>query len=161
MATLALGLAWMMSTLALQGVKIQVPPEAPLGVELVGMKLNFLNFIALPITIGVGADYAINVTLRYLHSGGVRANVRDVIINAGGAVILCSLTTTLGYIGLTFSINNATVSFGVTAAAGEISCLLAGVVVLPAFLVWRGQRHAALTAKASAPAPTSGPSAVV
>ena len=155
MATLALGLAWMMSTLALQGLKIHVPPDAPLGVELVGMKLNFLNFIALPITIGVGADYAINVTLRYLNSGGVRANVRDVIINAGGAVILCSLTTTLGYIGLTFSINNATVSFGVAAAAGEISCLLAGVVVLPAFLAWRGRRHAALTAGSSSPGPSA------
>ncbi len=28
------------------------------------IKLNFLNFVALPITIGVGADYVINVMKR-------------------------------------------------------------------------------------------------
>lgn len=153
MATLGLGLAWMMTTLTLYGMKIHVPPEGPFGIELVGMKLNFLNFIALPITIGVGADYAINVTLRHIVNGGEGAGVPDVIINAGGAVILCSLTTTLGYLGLSFSINSATVSFGVTAAAGELSCLFAAVLVLPAFLVWHGRRRAASTPKTSARAP--------
>ena len=39
----------------------------------------------------------------------------------GGAVVLCSLTTTLGYFALTFSANRAIVSFGIAAAAGEIS----------------------------------------
>lgn len=140
-ASLALGLVWMMAALALYDVKITLPPEGPVGLSLVGLRLNFLNFIALPITIGVGADYAINVMQRYKLSGGER--IHDVIVETGGAVILCSLTTTLGYFALTFSINLATVSFGYSAAAGEISCLIAAVLVLPAFFVWRDRRRAA------------------
>ena len=29
------------------------------------VKLNFLNFIALPITFGIGVDYSVNVVQRY------------------------------------------------------------------------------------------------
>lgn len=138
LGTLALGLVWMMAALALSGARVTLPPDGPLGVTLVGLKLNFLNFIAIPISIGVGADYAINIMQR---AEVERGSVRDVIRSTGGAVILCSLTTTLGYLGLTFSINRATKSFGVSAAAGEVSCLLAAVLVLPAFLVWRERKR--------------------
>ena len=62
------------------------------------------------------------------------------VIETGGAVILCSMTTTLGYLALTLSMNLAIRSFGVAAAAGEICCVLAAVLVLPAWLVWRGRR---------------------
>jgi uncharacterized protein len=106
-----------------------------------GVKLHFLNFIALPITFGVGVDYAVNVVQRYLHEGAGGA-VRAVHA-AGGAVVLCSLTTTLGYLALTRSDNHAVRSLGVAAAVGEIGCLLAAVLVLPAALVWRDQRSTA------------------
>jgi predicted RND superfamily exporter protein len=106
--------------------------------ELEAMKLNFLNFVALPITIGVGADYAVNVMQRYRLAEG---EMRRVIVETGGAVVLCSLTTMLGYSALTLSVNRAIQSFGVAAAAGEICCVLTGVLVLPAFLVWRSQRR--------------------
>ncbi len=54
----------------------------------------------------------------------------------GGAVILCSLTTTLGYLALVSSMNFAVRSLGVAAVLGEVCCLLAAVLVLPAALVW-------------------------
>jgi hypothetical protein len=62
------------------------------------VKLQFLNFIALPITFGIGVDYAVNIVHRYVHegAGGAITAVRE----TGGAVILCSLTTTLGYLAL-------------------------------------------------------------
>ncbi|HEY3234303.1 MAG TPA: MMPL family transporter, partial [Polyangiaceae bacterium] len=99
--------------------------------EVEPMRLNFLNFVALPITIGVGADYAVNVLQRYRIAGG---NLRRVIVETGGAVTLCSMTTTLGYLALTLSVNRGIKSFGIAAAAGEICTLLTGVVVLPACL---------------------------
>lgn len=136
MGALALGLIGMIAGLA-HRPRLTLPPEGPFGVETSVLKLNFLNFIALPITVGVGADYAINVMQRYLLHRGANDRVREVILKAGGAVTLCSLTTTLGYLGLSFSINRATVSFGYTAAMGEVSCLLAAVLVLPAVLAWR------------------------
>jgi predicted RND superfamily exporter protein len=100
--------------------------------------LNFLNFVAIPITIGIGAEYAHNVMQRYRFEGAHR--LRHVIIATGGAVTLCSLTTTLGYLALLISINRGIRSFGLAAAVGEITCLCAAVLWLPAVLVWRAQR---------------------
>jgi uncharacterized protein len=134
LGTLLAGLAWMMGFLALWGARAGA---GPLHVELVGMKLNFLNFIALPISIGVGADYAVNMVQRRRLLG--EAAIRKVVIETGGAVVLCSLTTTLGYLALTLSGNQAIRSFGVAAAAGEIACVLAAVLVLPAWLVYGGR----------------------
>lgn len=137
-ATLFLGLIWMMAALALYGCKITWNGVIP-SVELVGLKLNFLNFVALPISVGVGADYAVNMMQRYQLSG--RGQVPMVISTTGGAIILCSLTTVLGYFALTFSVNKAIQSFGYSAAAGEVCCLFAAVLALPAFLILaeRGQ----------------------
>jgi predicted RND superfamily exporter protein len=142
MATLLLGLTWMIATMALWGSKLTMEG----GLELEGIKLNFLNFVALPISIGVGADYAVNVRQRYQLLG--RGKMRQVIQETGGAVVLCSMTTVLGYLALSFSVNKAIVSFGVTAATGEIACLLAGVLVLPAWLEWRDRRAIARAAAA-------------
>ena len=151
-ATLALGLVFMMGTLSLYDAKLTLNGGLP-SLTLVGLKLNFLNFIALPISVGIGADYALNVMQRYrLNPSG---SVRDVVIETGGAVILCSFTTVLGYLALTSSINQAIVSFGFSAAAGEVSCLIAGVLVLPAFLRWREIRRARKAAESSAKTGTS------
>jgi predicted RND superfamily exporter protein len=138
--TLLLGIACMAAFVAIYHSKTGVAGQ-PLGIEVESMKLNFLNFVALPISIGVGADYAVNVVQRYLLDG--EKDIRQVVIETGGAVILCSLTTVLGYFALTYSVNRAIVSFGVVAAAGEVACLLAAVLVLPAALRWKELRLAA------------------
>jgi hypothetical protein len=98
------------------------------------VRLNFLNFIALPITFGIGVDYAVNIVERYVRegAGGAVSAVR----NTGGAVILCSMTTTLGYLALLSSMNEGVKSMGAAAVLGEVACLLAAVLVLPAGLWW-------------------------
>jgi predicted RND superfamily exporter protein len=63
-------------------------------------------------------------------------SVVDVVRETGGAVILCSLTTTLGYLALLTSINGAVRSFGLAAVIGEVTCLHAAVIALPAVLIW-------------------------
>ncbi len=67
----------------------------------------------------------------------------SVVVETGGAVVLCSLTTTIGYLALMLSINRGIVSFGLAAAVGEILCVLAAVLFLPAFLFWKAQRKRA------------------
>lgn len=121
---LVLGLSWLVAFLSIRDIK-----------------LNFLNFVALPISIGVGADYAINIMKRREQEGD--ANLYRVIVHTGGAVILCSLTTTLGYVALLLSINRAVKSFGLAAAVGEVTTLFAGVAFLPAFLFWLRKRRGA------------------
>ena len=66
-----------------------------------------------------------------------------IIVETGGAVVLCSLTTILGYASLTMSMNQAIATFGLAAAAGEVSCLLSAVLVMPAALVWLEQKKQA------------------
>ncbi|MEK6579355.1 MAG: MMPL family transporter, partial [Bdellovibrionota bacterium] len=63
-----------------------------------GIKINFLNFIALPITFGIGVDYGVNVFQRYRLEGG--SNIIKVIRNTGGGVGLGSFTTIVGYCSL-------------------------------------------------------------
>jgi hypothetical protein len=105
-----------------------------LGMALLHVRIHFLNFIALPVTFGIGVDYAVNFAQRYETEG--RRNILQVLRNTGGAVILCSLTTTLGYLALLRSINQAIRGLGMLAVMGEVACLLAAVLVLPAALVW-------------------------
>jgi uncharacterized protein len=98
-----------------------------------GIKINFVNFIAFPITFGIGVDYAVNVMARYLRDGG-----RDVVAavrGTGGAVGLCSLTTVIGYSSLLVAQNVGLFLFGLLAVLGEICCLTTAVVVLPAVLM--------------------------
>ncbi len=106
---------------------------------LLKVKLNFLNFIALPVTFGIGVDYAVNIVQRELDLN----DPLEVLRRTGGAVVLCSLTTLLGYLALVRSVNFAVRSLGTAAVIGEISCLLAAVLVLPAALLWMRSRQTA------------------
>jgi predicted RND superfamily exporter protein len=103
-----------------------------------GLKLNFVNFAVLPITFGIGVDYAVNLYQRYRQVGSV-----EVALSAsGGAVALCSLTTIIGYATLVTADNQAIQSFGLTAVVGEVTCLSAALFALPAILSWRDRRAA-------------------
>ncbi len=104
-----------------------------LGLEaLLHIKLNFFNFIALPVTFGIGVDYGVNLFQRYRIEGN--RSVPKAIGTVGGAIILCSLTTIIGYSSLLTARNQALASFGWLALLGEFSCLFASIVVMPAFL---------------------------
>ena len=95
------------------------------------LRLNFLNFIALPITFGIGCEYPFNIFDRSRLLGG---DVSGAVKRVGGAVTLCSFTTTVGYGSLLFADNQALQSFGRLAVSGEITTLLCAVLVLPALL---------------------------
>jgi predicted RND superfamily exporter protein len=103
-----------------------------------GLKINFLNFIAIPITFGIGIDYAVNLFDRYLHDP--KRDILKVVRETGGAVGLCSFTTIVGYGALLVAQNQAFVSFGALAVLGEVTSMLAAVVALPALILWWDQR---------------------
>jgi uncharacterized protein len=101
-----------------------------------GQRLNFSNFVALPLTFGIAADYSLNVLKRYQSSGDLDAAIGD----TGGAVALCSATTVVGFGSLLIAKNGALFSFGALAVAGELTGLCTAALVLPAFLAWRRAR---------------------
>lgn len=119
LGTLLLGVVWMVGAAGWAGVRV-----------------TFLNFIALPITFGIGAEYALNVVSRYRQDG----NITRAINSTGAAVALCSWTTIVGYGSLLAARNQALRGFGLMAILGELSCLGAALMALPAVVVWWGGR---------------------
>jgi predicted RND superfamily exporter protein len=111
LASLAIGMVWLGGILAA-----------------IHLKLNFVNFVAVPITIGVGVDYGANIWAR-LRRGEA---VAPTIAGTGSAVALCSMTTIIGYSTLLTARNRALQSFGLLADLGEIACLFAALLALPA-----------------------------
>jgi predicted RND superfamily exporter protein len=141
LSALFIGVAWMVA-----------------GMHFFHLKINFLNFIALPITFGIGVDYAVNVFHRYREEkekaehdrqNGV-ADVKDqagdspiirAVYHTGGAVVLASMTTTIGWSSLMIAGNQAFVSFGRIAMIGEATCVTVAVLIIPSVLIWlQGRR---------------------
>ncbi len=97
-----------------------------------GLRITFLHIVALPITLGLGVDYAINVAARAERDDPVVA-----LRSTGGAVLLCSLTTVIGYLSLLASDNLAIRGFGVASLIGELTCMAAAFVIVPAVIAMR------------------------
>jgi predicted RND superfamily exporter protein len=123
---LLMGILWMAGTMAA-----------------LGMKLNFLNFVAFPITFGNGVDYSINVMRRYRleEQAGNKEPILSAVRLSGGAVVLCSMTTIVGYTSLYVSANQAMNSFGLAMAISEVTCLMAAVLTMPAVMILLSRRE--------------------
>ena len=102
------------------------------------VRLNFLNFVVLPITFGIGVDYAVNIVQRWRLEG--RGSLDRVLRETGGAVALASLTTIIGYGSLLVADNRALRGFGLLASLGEVACITAALVALPAWLLRPSRR---------------------
>jgi len=89
---------------------------------LIGLRVSFLDFVALPITLGLGVDYSINVAARP-DDAATRA-----------AVLVCSLTTMIGYGSLLLSENLAIRGFGTASLIGEVTSVSAALLLVPALL---------------------------
>jgi len=110
-----------------------------------GVKINFINFIAFPITFGIGVDYSVNIMSRYVQDGS--DDIEGPIRSTGAAVGLCSMTTIIGYSSLLLAKNHGLFLFGLVAVIGEVACLTSALIFLPAVLQWwKRLRSAATTA---------------
>ena len=101
----------------------------------IGLKVNFLDFVALPIALGLGIDYGINVADR-----ADRDDPNIALRSTGGTVLVCSLTTMIGYASLLVSSNLAIRGFGLASLIGEITCVGAALALVPAIVAVRGKR---------------------
>ena len=116
-ACVVLGVAWMIGTAGLLGVRV-----------------TFLNFIAIPITLGIGAEYALNMVSRL----DKEKQISTAVATTGAAVVLCSWTTIVGYGSLLAAHSQALRGFGTMAVLGEVFCLVSAVIVLPVAMIgWR------------------------
>jgi uncharacterized protein len=94
-------------------------------------KLNFVNFVVLPITFGIGCEYPFNV---YDRARILKGDVTLALERTGGAVALCSYTTVVGYGSLLWNDFQSLQSLGRLAMTGEVACLASALLVLPSLL---------------------------
>ncbi|MFP4142437.1 MAG: MMPL family transporter [Thermoplasmata archaeon] len=116
---------------------------------LLGYEFNPM-IIAVPILItGLVIDYGIHMVMRYREEDekGRDNSVSTMIAisTVGGALLLTSLTTAIGFLSNTFSNLNAMVQFGILAAVGITSSFILMVAFLPSVIqlieYWRDKRN--------------------
>ncbi len=115
MVPLACGVFWMMGAM-----------------QLLGMKLNMMSMMGLPLIIGIGIDDGVHVMHRWLSEGN--GKIRIVFSSTGKAIFLTSLTTMFAFGSLGFSIFRGWASFGISLAIGVAACFLTSVLILPGIL---------------------------
>ncbi len=111
-------------------------------------RVNYVNFIALPITLGIGCEYPFNIADR---TRMLDWNAPMAVRRGAGAVMLCSFTTIAGYGSLVLSDFQALASFGELAVVGEIACIFSAIFVVPSLfqVLPRGERNEEKRAEAS------------
>jgi predicted RND superfamily exporter protein len=90
------------------------------AMRLMGIKINFVNMISVPLLIGSGVDYGIYIISRYLEDQ--RHDVFAAIHETGQSMFLSSLTTVIGFGSLIFVDNQGLTSLGYMCSVGIIIC---------------------------------------
>jgi predicted RND superfamily exporter protein len=105
-----------------------------------GLRVTFLDFVALPITLGLGVDYTINL-VHDRRAARAADPAEAALRGSGSAVFVCSLTTIIGYGSLLVSDNQAIRAFGTASLVGEVCCLATAMIVAPAVLAVGRRSH--------------------
>ena len=107
---------------------------------LLGYSYNVVTALITALSIGIGVDYTIHVTHRFLEerehgSGDITEAVAETMRTTGGALVGSALTTALGFCVLVFSPIAPMGQFGLLTAITVVYALIAAIGVLPPMLV--------------------------
>ncbi len=97
------------------------------------LPLNAANMIALPILMGVGVDYALQVVYDYRQQQGRRYRMSP---STALAVLVDGLTTVVGFGSFMIASHQGLQSLGRVLTIGVSCCLFSSLVMLPAALTW-------------------------
>ncbi|MCA9561510.1 MAG: MMPL family transporter [Myxococcales bacterium] len=124
---------------------IMLPLTLGIGISvgvmnLLGIKLNFFNMLALPTLIGMGVDDGVHLYHRYQELG--RLSARYIVRTTGMSAVLTTLTTSIGFGSLLMANHYGLNSLGLLTVIGMVAALFATLVVLPAAMQWADDRKA-------------------
>lgn len=110
---------------------------------LFGIAYNMSTALMVVLTIGIGVDYTIHLTHRYLEEqrDSPTEALRQAMVTTGGALLGSALTTALGLLMLLFSPLRPMQELGVLAAVAIFLGLVATLAVLPPLLVLWARCH--------------------
>jgi len=107
-----------------------------------GLKLNMVNLVAAPLLIGINIDYGIFL-VSLARSAQRRGASADELVEEIGmschALVVCALTTVLGFGSLVFMAIPAVRSLGVAVSVGVTASIAATVMFLAPLLVGQGR----------------------
>ena len=105
------------------------------------MPFSFANVVVLPLVLGIGVDAGVHMVHRNRQSQDSEGvgQLDETVRTTGGAVLIASVTTLIGFAGLTLADYVAMKSLGITMVIGVSSSLIASLWVLPAVLYASGR----------------------
>jgi len=107
------------------------------AMRLFGIPFNPLNVMALPVILGTAEDNGVHMVHRFLQEKG---DLFRTMAGTGRAVLLCAMTTIVGFATLAFTSHRGLASFALTLTFGITFALLSSLFVLPPLLKFLGPR---------------------
>ena len=107
------------------------------GMELLGIRMNFMNVFVTTMIIGIGVDYGIHAVHRYREAvagDGDLARLHAGLAETGKAIVVAALSTVVGFGSLATSRYPGLRSTGFVAILGALGTALVAITLLPAFL---------------------------
>jgi predicted RND superfamily exporter protein len=98
----------------------------------VGLKLDMLNVMAIPMIVGIGIDDGVHVLHRYIFEGLKKTPV--VLRSTGKAVLLTSLTTMAGFGSLMTASYRGWAGFGTLLVTGVGACFVTTILFIPSII---------------------------
>lgn len=96
-------------------------------------KINYFNIGVFPTLIGIGDDCGLHFYCHWKENNrDVRKTQRDLFV----PLTLTTLTTMIGYFGITFVHHPGLKSIGITASIGLLSIWFSSLFILPGILKW-------------------------
>jgi len=100
-----------------------------------GISINLINFIIIPILIGIGLDDGIHIMDRFRENNDIGITLNS----TGRSILLTTLTTCLGFGSLALARYQVLSAMGLLTITGVLSCFLYSVFTLSAILHLRGK----------------------
>lgn len=112
---------------------------------ILGISYNLATALTVALTIGIGVDYTIHLTHRFMEAEQAAQDpakaLQLAMTTTGGALVASALTTALGLLALLFSPFRAIQELGGLTSATIVLTLISTFTVLPPLLVLWSRRH--------------------
>jgi predicted RND superfamily exporter protein len=105
------------------------------GMQILGIKMNFINAFVTTMILGVGIDYGIHIIHRISQEG---LENPEGLLETGKAVVMAALTNVAGFGTVGLSSYPGLSSMGMVCVIGSITCLVTALTTLPALLLLTG-----------------------
>jgi len=120
--------------------------------QLIGIRINPISYIALVIAIGLMVDYIVHILIRYYESTYVHPidRVKDTLATMGASILTGGLSTFLGFCPMLFSKSEIFIIVANTIISMVVISLLHGLILLPVVLSYIGPTETHIASKGQA-----------